>query len=174
MTKDDIAKHIFARNPKVAKLFFTSDGTPFYEKHSAEAHAQRLKDRGVSVKNRIVSEAIEEAKKNIAAKNAQKLEPVKEPAKEPANETGSEPTGEGSKEGTGEAGAGEGNQEKAKDAPAVDVSFLEGNLKKSSATIKTLSLEQLDAVEAAEKAKEEPRKGIFEAVASRRAELTNV
>ncbi len=48
MTKEETAKHIFARNPKVKELHFTSDNTPFYEKHHADAHGQRLKNKDIA------------------------------------------------------------------------------------------------------------------------------
>lgn len=47
MTNKEIAKHVFARNPKVTELYITSDKKAFYEEHSADAYAQRLKDRKV-------------------------------------------------------------------------------------------------------------------------------
>lgn len=52
MTKAEIAKHIFARNPKVDKLHITSDGQAFYEKHQAEGHSQRLKDKKIETVTR--------------------------------------------------------------------------------------------------------------------------
>lgn len=52
MTKAEIAKHIFARNPKVDELHITSDGQAFYEKHQAEGHAQRLKDQKIETVKR--------------------------------------------------------------------------------------------------------------------------
>ena len=52
MTKEEKAKHIFARNPKVEAIHFTSDEMPFYEKHSAESHAQRQKDQKIETVKR--------------------------------------------------------------------------------------------------------------------------
>ena len=47
MTPKDIAKHVFARNPKCQELYVTADNRGFFEEHHADAHAQRLKDRTV-------------------------------------------------------------------------------------------------------------------------------
>lgn len=47
MNREDKAKHIFARNPKVEAIHFTQDDMPFYEKHSAQAHSQRQKDQKI-------------------------------------------------------------------------------------------------------------------------------
>ena len=47
MTPKDIAKHVFARNPKCQEIFVTSDNRGFLEEHHADAYAQRLKDRTV-------------------------------------------------------------------------------------------------------------------------------
>jgi hypothetical protein len=47
MTNQEIAKHIFARQPKLEEIHISSDGQAFYEKHQAEGHAGRLKDTKV-------------------------------------------------------------------------------------------------------------------------------
>lgn len=47
MTNQEIAKHIFARQPKLEEIHIASDGQAFYEKHQAEGHAGRLKDKHV-------------------------------------------------------------------------------------------------------------------------------
>ena len=47
MKKEDIAKHVFVRNPKLEAVHVTSDGQCFHTEHQADGHAQRLKDRKV-------------------------------------------------------------------------------------------------------------------------------
>ena len=52
MKKQEVANHVFARNPKLKELFVTSDKRGFYKECDADAHAQNLKSREVvCVKN---------------------------------------------------------------------------------------------------------------------------
>lgn len=49
MTPEETAKHVFARNPKLEKVFVTSDGQCFSNEDGAEGHATRLKDQKITV-----------------------------------------------------------------------------------------------------------------------------
>ena len=71
MTKNEIAKHIFARNPEVQKLFITSDGQAFYEEHQAEGHAGRLKVQKVETFEKEAKMEVVQDQKADAAKAAQ-------------------------------------------------------------------------------------------------------
>lgn len=172
MTKSEIAKHIFARNPQVKKLFITSDGQAFYEEQKAEGHSQRLKDRTVTPISRTVSEAFEEAKANIQAKKTAKKE--SEPTK--VASTGSNESA-AKKETTESTSSASGDKKKGEDSQGSDSNvktfpFLEENVGPASEKIsKVESVEELDAIAEAEKAGED-RKGVHAAIEGRRAELT--
>lgn len=52
MKYQDIAKHVFARHPKLDAVHITSDGQAFTELHQADAHAQRQHDKKVKTLHR--------------------------------------------------------------------------------------------------------------------------
>lgn len=79
MTRQEVAKHVFARNPKLEVLYITSDNQPFDEEHKAHNQSKRLKDQSVEKFSR-------EAKKE-AGEETEGTEPSEEQkAKEAALE----------------------------------------------------------------------------------------
>lgn len=150
MTKQEIAKHVFARNPKLSELHITSDGQAFHEKHQAQGHAGRLKDQKVTLVQR-------ETLKKVAATPSKKAS---------------------------------GNATKAKDKKVVNITktpepvkdpkdvnpfpFLKETVDPATEAIKKVeSVEELDAIEAAEK-EGEGRIGVANAIEERRKELTEL
>lgn len=65
MTNKEVANHVFARNPKIDKVYVTSDKQAFLEKHQAEGHAQRLKDQKVEPFSKNAEEAEEKLKSKV-------------------------------------------------------------------------------------------------------------
>lgn len=65
MTNKEVAKHVFARNPKIDKLHVASDGQAFTEKHQCEGHAQRLKDQKIDSFSRKAEEIAENIKSKV-------------------------------------------------------------------------------------------------------------
>lgn len=147
MKKEEIAKHVFARNPEVKKVFITSDKQVFRQENQAEAHSQRLKDQKVET--------------------FEKATPEKEAIKSKVRELTNKPA-TGTTNATSEAKDLEVNDpEEVKSFP-----FLKENVGPASEEIKKVSsVEELDAIAAAEKAGED-RTGVRNAIEARRTELT--
>lgn len=179
MKKHDVAKHIFARNPKLNEVHVTSDGVAFHTEHQAHNHAVRLKDQKIaSFKREDVlpaKEATVSPDQDDENKDLDKVQAAAERVQYAKNigvETDGIETSEELEKAIAEA---EAAKEEAKnidvDTTDVDVSFLSKNVGPCQEEIaKVESLEALDAIEKAEIAGED-RKGVKAAIADRRAEL---
>lgn len=184
MKKVDVAKHIFARNPKLNEIHVTSDGQGFHTEQQAEAHAVRLKDPKIEPFKRsdvLPAKAVKQLKADKTEETEQDLQKVQDAAErvEYAKSIGVDTEGiETSEELEAAITEAEAAAAKAKDldvnteSDAVDTSFLDKNVDECEAEIeKVANLKHLDAIEKAEEAKEEPRKGVQKAIAKQRKKL---
>ncbi len=155
MKKKEIAKHFFARNPKLQQLFITSDGMAFEEDHKADAHAQRHKDKTVKKYDR-ESVMLEEV---AAAKAAEDHKKAVEAAKAKEVEAAKIKEAEAVKAKEAEAAKAKAAEEaKAKEAEAAKIKEAEAAKAKAAEEAKDLPVADAQEVKSSKTTKSNPKK----------------